>query len=421
MFFVVSHLVTFSRLDFIDASDYALRRLADDCDPASFGRNSEAVLDEIYRKAGKLDAAHFSAVFDPERCGLMDQLRCLLLEGHNESTGVRSELYKLNVYGTSPIRDRMRCRRLTVLELGPGSFFKTHKGTPRSDDMFASLVVVLPTRHTGGALSFQHENQSLQFDSAQAIADSSTTSIAYAAFFSDIDYEVGVVQSGYRVTLTYNLYYTETSSPTKAISPLVKTSFEGYLKQSLQALRDDTSTLPDSGLLGFPLRHQYTSAALNDKGLLEGSDAILAKVCDELGLKSYMRIVYLDQYTDLSVLMKRQANIEAIVNKHLYDVLIFHWGGLLLDSYPEDGRRPDIIVHWVTDRRAENMKMSEKAYATLEYGNEPSVAHCYWYLCLIVEVNRGKDSAQIGMVGSDYEFSSDDDNGYDNYRWRQRR
>lgn len=393
-------------MDFSGASESALRRLADDCDPASFGRNSEAVLDESYRKAGKLDVAHFSTVFDPERCGLMDQLRCLLLEGHNESTGVRSELYKLNVYGTSPNRDRMRCQRLTTLELGPGSFFKTHKDTPRSDDMFASLVVVLPTRHTGGALSFQHENQSLQFDSAQAIADSSTTSIAYTAFFSDIDHEVGVVQSGYRVTLTYNLYYTKTSSPTKAISPLVKTSFEGYLKQSLQALMDDKSTLPDSGLLGFSLRHQYTSAALNDKGLLKGSDAILAKVCDELGLKSYMRIVYLDRHTELSVLMKKQTDIEAIVDEDLYNVLTVHCGGLLLDPYPNDGRHPDIMVHWVTDRRAENLKMSKEAYAT--YGNEPSVDHFYWYLCLIVEVNRGKDSAEIGKVGSDYEFSSDD-------------
>ena len=57
------------------------------------------MFDENYRKAGKLDVEHFAAIFDPERCGLMNKLRCLLLEGHDETTGVRSELYKLNVYG----------------------------------------------------------------------------------------------------------------------------------------------------------------------------------------------------------------------------------------------------------------------------------------------------------------------------------
>lgn len=89
----------FRRLDFSNASEDDLRKLAECCDPASFGRNHEAVFDENYRKAGKLDVEHFAAIFDPERCGLMNQLRCLLLEGHDETTGVRSELYKLNLYG----------------------------------------------------------------------------------------------------------------------------------------------------------------------------------------------------------------------------------------------------------------------------------------------------------------------------------
>lgn len=94
---------TGSRLNFSDPSEDDLRKLAEYCDPATFGRDSEAVLDEAYRKAGKLDIEHFSTFFDPTLCGLISQLEYLLLEGHDDSVGLRSELYKLNVYGESKI------------------------------------------------------------------------------------------------------------------------------------------------------------------------------------------------------------------------------------------------------------------------------------------------------------------------------
>lgn len=82
------------------ASDDVLRQLADYCEPASFGRGNEAVLDESYRRAGKLDLEYFACQFSPEQSGLMAQIQDLLLEGHKGATGIRAELYKLNVYGT---------------------------------------------------------------------------------------------------------------------------------------------------------------------------------------------------------------------------------------------------------------------------------------------------------------------------------
>lgn len=281
-----------------------------------------------------------------------------------------------------------------------------HKDTPRSEKMFASLVVVLPTAHTGGALNFKHGKQSLHFDSAEAVTGASSPSIAYAAFFSDTDHEVEVVQSGYRVTLTYNLYYTSSQSDTLPVSPYVKTSVEDYLKQSIKALLDDENVLPESGLLGFGMRHQYTPAALRDRRLLKGTDAILAKVCDELGLTSYVRIVYLDPNEEVSVLMKKAVRIESIGDEPLYTWLCDDCGGLLLDPCEERGREPDINIHWVTEKRAENLKMSSETVAT--YGNEPSVEICYWYFCFIVEVNRGNDSADIGRVAPGDESDSED-------------
>lgn len=92
-------VVRCSRIDFSAASEEAIEHLAHACQPAKFGLNQVDVLDETYRKAGKLNFTHFSATFDLERTGLMEEIRDLLLDGHPSSTSVRAELYKLNVYG----------------------------------------------------------------------------------------------------------------------------------------------------------------------------------------------------------------------------------------------------------------------------------------------------------------------------------
>ena len=73
--------------------------LAAACEPASFGRGQEAILDETYRKAGKMDASVFMTRFDVERAGLMRVVHAGLLAGRSEHRNIRAELYKLNVYG----------------------------------------------------------------------------------------------------------------------------------------------------------------------------------------------------------------------------------------------------------------------------------------------------------------------------------
>lgn len=67
---------------------------------ATFGVNQQDVLDESYRKAGKLDASAFAAKFHPEGSSLLDSVRGFLLEGHAD-TSIRVEAYKLNVYGVA--------------------------------------------------------------------------------------------------------------------------------------------------------------------------------------------------------------------------------------------------------------------------------------------------------------------------------
>ena len=68
------------------------------CEAATFGRNQEDVLDESYRKAGKMAASAFMTRLDPHRPGLVNAIRLGLLE-RTSVEGVRAELCKLNVYG----------------------------------------------------------------------------------------------------------------------------------------------------------------------------------------------------------------------------------------------------------------------------------------------------------------------------------
>lgn len=89
-----------------------LQDLLHACTPATFGHAGRDVLDETYRKAGKLDAQHFSTNFHPADFGILDAIKQTLLPGLNKAGlgtgtgaggdredhwGVRAELYKLNV------------------------------------------------------------------------------------------------------------------------------------------------------------------------------------------------------------------------------------------------------------------------------------------------------------------------------------
>lgn len=79
-----------------------LDMLVQDCQAATFGHNGKDVLDETYRKAGKMDEDRFSTNFHPADCGILDTIAQVLLplvgNGDSALRGVGAELYKLNVY-----------------------------------------------------------------------------------------------------------------------------------------------------------------------------------------------------------------------------------------------------------------------------------------------------------------------------------
>lgn len=63
-----------------DMSSYpAFQQLLSDCQPASFGRGGVDVMDESYRKAGKIDERDFCTNFDPYAVGIVDAVAQVLM------------------------------------------------------------------------------------------------------------------------------------------------------------------------------------------------------------------------------------------------------------------------------------------------------------------------------------------------------
>ena len=63
--------------------------------------------------------------------------------------------------------------------------------------MLGSLVIIYPTAHEGGELVLRHKDHDSEwkFDTNSLTASQSSPSLAYVAFYSDIEHEVLKVTS----------------------------------------------------------------------------------------------------------------------------------------------------------------------------------------------------------------------------------
>lgn len=267
--------------------------------------------------------------------------------------------------------------------------------------MFGSLVIVFPTKHEGGALILRHGDDEWTFDSATMVGTQVNPSIAYAAFYSDIEHEVTPVTSGFRVTLTYNLYFL--AEPTSSAAPPISapSANETAFATTLSALLSDKTFMEKGGYLGFGLQHEYPldpKAGLgNLASCLKGSDAIIQKICSELSLQTMLRVIYEDETgengpcfvmvdnivdysergsVDMSIgvmMMDYEGGKRVAITGPIADEAARH-GYQDYDSDDSDdideGDKDDRIdVDWVTDLT--NLTVAKTPY--IAYGNEPSM------------------------------------------------
>ncbi|KAK7458798.1 hypothetical protein VKT23_009804 [Stygiomarasmius scandens] len=367
------------RLNLSEASEPELMHLTETCTQATFGRGQEDVLDETYRKAKKLDLQNFATTFDLNSTGIMDVVAAHLLDGSNENDIIRPELYKLNVYDK-------------------GSFFKAHKDTPRGGNMFASLVIIFATAHKGGSLILRHDNQEWAYDSADELASLSAPSVGYVTFYSDIEHEVAPVTAGHRVTLTYNLYLEDRTVKSPKLANQPSSNF-GNVKDNLATLLADKEFLPEGGLIGFGLRHQYPIDTLEKSRnfiqiilqFLKGSDKVLYNACKELSLQPCARVAYTSSsyYGENSLVLAdhivESGGMEDDSSPFLWE-LALEKGSILakigedLDGYGDAEDMEEVI--WITPITSYNH--TEADFST--YGNEPGVGYVYGNFCLVCEI-----------------------------------
>ena len=285
--------VVFRCINFANATPDELEQLAQTCE----------AFDGAH--AGKMDSKSFATTLDPVHTDLMRIVRYYLLEGTQSTKSIEVELYRLNYYGELLIFVH------TYLTLyccpGKGSFFEPHVDTPRSKNMFGSLVIVFPTFHKGGALllrdryeggplSLRHRGPEWIVDLGQALASGALngTSIGYVAFFDDIEHDVAPVTSGHCVTLTYNLYFNDDGGVLEksAISehlvfPPKPPNQDGF-REAFNALLENPEFMAEGGTLAFGLRHGYPikHRHLQDvRNILKGSDAVVYQSARALGFE----------------------------------------------------------------------------------------------------------------------------------------
>lgn len=195
---------------------------------------------------------------------------CRALGVHFEESQPRHELYKLLVYETGShfLAHQEFVHSISLDFCAHSSPLSTEK-TP---GMFATIVVILPSRFSGGELHLSHGGLSSVIDHS----DEKSIGTSVASWYTDVMHEVKPVTSGYRLALAYNLFHT-----TNALRPSVSQSLHDMklLRHVLLSWQQNLAVAPKK--IVYLLNHTYAQASLKGSAL-KGQDAHLVALLDSL-------------------------------------------------------------------------------------------------------------------------------------------
>ncbi|KIO22441.1 hypothetical protein M407DRAFT_28023 [Tulasnella calospora MUT 4182] len=329
-------------------SSNALQGLHADCDPSPFGHGKETIYDESYRFARELQFHRLGFNFDPTSTssGVLAAVSAFITPtagGDSKETpfpvtGVEAKLYKLNVYTT-------------------GGHFKRHLDTPKAKNHIGTLLFGIPTPFEGGELILTHGSISE--------ADGSPREPRTATVDWSKVHEILPVKSGYRLTIAYDIFATETVRYRVPADPNKIKACSNNLYEKLREALSDEEFLSKGGRLAFALNYQYpakemehlmdgaidiilkgdfvfsiTDGYANEPGLSPsiGNDYLLLHTLKSLSLRSEIQAVY-----EVEELPKSQyeAQIEALAesSKTAYPVDRFSSLGVSRDTQPSG---PDV-------------------------------------------------------------------------------
>src|SRR5208283_3943594 len=206
--------------------------------PAKFGRGEQTLTDASVRDTWEITPALVTLggpAWEATLGAVLDHVRDEL--GLPPTTKLQAELHAMLVYGK-------------------GQFFLPHQDSEKDDAMVGTLVVSLPSAHTGGELVIDHAGESKTYRASKE-------ELTFVAFYADCRHEVTPVRSGYRVTLTFNLL-SGNETPTHPAGPV--TELAHCLTEHFTTPvtpRYGGRDLATPKRLVYLLDHEYTQRGLN--------------------------------------------------------------------------------------------------------------------------------------------------------------
>ncbi len=255
---------------------FATRRTADagelSVSVRGFGKLAWPIKDTMARKLCKLA--------QPARHGFKTETRldkrirdtweiaseCLTLGPVSWTKALERHLDRLRRDLGLPGTCRLVAKLHNLLIYTPGQFFATHQDSVKSERMVGTLVVVLPSRFSGGELVIEHRGEKLR-------AGGSEKELTLIAFYADCHHELRPVKSGHRLALTFNLSVKGDTAPgdlaaerLKSLSDAVQEHF--HQPRSPRMPGGTPPKLPQK--LVYLLDHEYTQRDLSWKRLKNG-------------------------------------------------------------------------------------------------------------------------------------------------------
>ncbi len=244
--------------------------------PARFGRGEETRADASVRDTWELTPDQFT------------------LDGTGWPALLDSALEYFRDELGFPRGSRLRAEPHSMLVYGKGQFFLPHQDSEKDDAMAGSLVMSLPSAHTGGELIVEHAGESIAYRASKE-------ELTFIAFYADCRHQVTPVRSGYRATLTFNLLADAGPPPAEARPATEPARCLTEHFSTPATPRYGGEDLPPPNRLVFLLDHEYTQRGLSWERL-KGADAdqaaLLRAAAEQAGCETVLALAEVKETWD---------------------------------------------------------------------------------------------------------------------------
>ena len=228
--------------------------------PAPYGRGEETLLDPEVRDALQIETR--DVVFEGPA---WEGLRAKMLEAVAAAMGLADAT--------------LRLEPLKLLIYRAGGHFAMHADTEKTPGMVASLALILPGAHAGGALTIEHAGESL------SVGAGGSSRWQWVAWYADCRHRLEPVESGVRMALTFAIAI-DTDKPLTRLEPgdhrlgwmlWRRTYEEWHTRWAARGARTRAASEQYGQKIVWVLSHRYTEPGLR-ANLLKGRDRDLARL-----------------------------------------------------------------------------------------------------------------------------------------------